>query len=73
MARAMELALNEFLSSEGKPTMATDNSAETRDRRIMFLAISKGIIDHLVTNQAAFEIQDTLGTPQNLKIVIGNE
>jgi hypothetical protein len=73
MAAAMEEALNFFLSGESKPTVPVDNSAESRDRRIMFLAIAKGIVDHLVTNQDAFKIEDSLGNPTNLQIKIGNE
>ena len=51
MAKAMEDALNALLASEGKPTVPTDNSPETRDRRIMFLAIARGVVDHLVANE----------------------
>ena len=57
MAEAMEDALNELLSDEGKPTVPTDNTPETRDRRIMFVAIARGIVKHLVENQAAFTIR----------------
>jgi hypothetical protein len=73
MAAAMEEALNSFLSDEEKPTVPVDNSAESRDRRIMFLAIAKGIVDHLVANQDAFKIKDSLGNPTSLRIKIGNE
>jgi hypothetical protein len=73
MARAMEIALNQFLTGEGKDAVPIDNTAESRDRRILFLAISKGIIDHLAANQAAFQIQDVNGNPLNVKIVIRNE
>lgn len=73
MAAAMEDALNFFLSGEQKPTVSVDNSAESRDRRIMFLAIAKGIVDHLVANQDALKIEDSLGNPTNLRIKIGNE
>ena len=58
MANAMEDALNVLLASEGNPTVPVDNTRESRDRRIMFLAISKGIIDHLVANEGAFQIRD---------------
>ena len=43
---------------EGNPTVPVDNSRESRDRRIMFLAIAKGVIDHLVANEEAFQIRD---------------
>ena len=58
MAKAMEDALNVLLADEGNPTVPVDNTRESRDRRIMFLAISKGIIDHLVANEGAFQFRD---------------
>lgn len=58
MAKAMEDALNSLLSAEGKPTVPTENTAEVRDRRIMFLAIARGVVDHLVTNEGAFTIRN---------------
>src|SRR5215217_3520743 len=73
MAKAMEDALNALLASEGNPTVPVDNSRESRDRRIMFLAISKGIIDHLVAREGAFEILNNLNQVQNLKINLQNE
>jgi hypothetical protein len=56
MAAAMEAALNLLLDQVGRPRVPTDNSEETRDRRVMFLAIAQGIVDHLVANQDAFRI-----------------
>lgn len=73
MAKAMEDALNVLLASEGNPTVPVDNSRESRDRRIMFLAISKGIIDHLVANEGAFEIRDQLNNLEPLHLNILNE
>lgn len=73
MAKSMEDALNLLLANESNPTVPVDNSRESRDRRIMFLAISKGIIDHLVAKEAAFEILDNLNNLQPLKINIQNE
>jgi hypothetical protein len=70
MAQAIETALNNLLPGEDRPQVPTDNSPETRDRRTMFLAIAQGIVNHLVENQAAFEIQDNLGNPLPVKIVI---
>ena len=73
MAKAMEDALNHFLILEGKDPAPIDNSAESRDRRILFLAISKGIIDHLVANETALKIEDLLNNPASLRIDIANE
>ena len=61
MAAAMEAALNRLLDEVGRPRVPTDNSDETRDRRVMFLAIAQGIVDHLVANEDAFRIVDDDG------------
>ncbi|HEY6724381.1 MAG TPA: hypothetical protein VI197_10120 [Polyangiaceae bacterium] len=58
MAQAMEDALNDLLSQEGKPTLPTDNSTEARDRRMLFVAIARGIVSHLTENEDAFSIRD---------------
>lgn len=57
MAEAMEVALNQLLAAEGKPTVPTDDTEEVRDRRIMFVAIAHGIINHLVDNEDAFTVR----------------
>jgi hypothetical protein len=72
MAAAMEAALNNLLASEGNPTVPVDNSAESRDRRIMFLAIAQGVVNHMVQNQDAFRIRDNQGDPVGLHIEIGH-
>lgn len=62
MAKAMEDALNELLSDEeGREPVSTENTSETRDRRIMFVAIARGILRHLDANQAAFDVTDNDG------------
>jgi hypothetical protein len=71
MAAAMESALNTLLDGVDRPRVPTDNSDETRDRRVMFLAIAQGIVNHLVANQDAFTIVDDDGdTLNNHHIVI---
>jgi hypothetical protein len=63
MAQAMEQALNELLEQEeGRETVSTENTPETRDRRIMFVAIARGILRHLRDNQAAFDVTRNDGT-----------
>ena len=61
MAQAMEDALNDLLGQEGKPTLPTENTTETRDRRLMFVAIARGIVSHLTANEDAFSIRDNDG------------
>jgi hypothetical protein len=72
MAAAMETALNSILAGEGKDKVPVDNTPESRDRRTMFAAIAQGIVNHLVQNQAAFVIKDTLGNPVALHIDINH-
>lgn len=71
LAQAMEDALNELLQDEDKPQVPTENTTETRDRRIMFVAIARGIVKHLTDNEAAFTIHrddDTLLSNHNVHI-----
>ncbi len=57
MAEAMESALNSLLVSEGRDSLLTnDNSAETRDRRLLFCAIAQGVVDYLHDNDDAFRV-----------------
>ena len=70
MAQAMESALNDLLFEEGKPLVSTVDSPETRDRRIMFLAIARGVVAHLVAHPGAFEIQNPDDTTSILHISI---
>ena len=71
MAAAMESALNNLLVGVGREPVPTNNSDETRDRRVMFLAIAQGIVNHLVANQDAFTIVNNDGdTLDNHHIVI---
>ncbi len=58
LAAAIEAALNDILSAEGKQTFALDdNSRAARDRRMLFIAIAQGIVSHLTANETAFVIQ----------------
>jgi hypothetical protein len=70
MAEAMEQALNVLLPQVDLPQVSTDDTAETRDRRAMFLAIAQGVVNHLVANAGAFEIHHADDTPSSLKVVI---
>lgn len=63
MAEAIEDALNDLLDDEDKPRVSTDDTPETRDRRIMFVAIAQGVVNHLVANPGAFNVtEDSAGT-----------
>jgi hypothetical protein len=59
MAEAIENALHDILVSEGKLAFeANDNSRAARDRRMLFVAIAQGVVNHLSAHQAALEIWD---------------
>ena len=72
MALAMEQALNDLLVAEGKPALDTSNSAETRDRRTLFVAIAQGVVSHLVANHDAFDVTQNDGVTElvNHRVVI---
>ncbi len=53
MAREIELALNAVRAEEGMDPLP----AGDRDRRILFIAIARGVINHLQIKNQAFEIQ----------------
>jgi hypothetical protein len=53
MAREIELALNAVRVEEGM----TPLSLGDRDRRILFIAIARGVINHLQKKNQAFEIE----------------
>ena len=60
MAAKIEEELSALLVGEGRdPLDLNDNSSETRDRRVLFVAIAKGVIKHLVANQDAFRVVPT--------------
>ena len=58
LAAAIEATLNSILAAEGKQTFTlNDNSRAARDRRMLFVAIAQGVVNHLTANEAAFVIQ----------------
>jgi len=73
MAAAMETALNALLDQLDRDRVPVDNTAESRDRRAMFLAIAQGLVNHLVANQDAFKIKDLANNELPVKVVIQTE
>lgn len=57
MAAAIEAELNALLFADGLPRLDIDNSPESRDRRRLFAAISRGIVRHLVANLDAIKVR----------------
>jgi hypothetical protein len=56
MAEAIEKAFSALLVSQGKDALPTADTQETRDRRTLFVAIARGVIDHLQANEDAFKV-----------------
>jgi hypothetical protein len=53
MAQEIEQALNDVRAEEGMDALPTGD----RDRRMLFIAIARGVIAHLQSNSQAFEIE----------------
>jgi hypothetical protein len=60
MAEAIENALNALLPAD-RQFDASVNTAEARDRRILFVAIAQGVCGHLQANAAAIEVKHSTG------------
>jgi hypothetical protein len=56
MAAAIERQLNDLLDDAGLDRLPTDDTQEARDRRRMFAAIARGVIEHLAANPEALKI-----------------
>jgi hypothetical protein len=52
MAAAIEKHMNDFLN----PTLPNDDTKEARDRRALFAAIARGVLEHLKSNPEALEV-----------------
>ena len=55
MGAAIERQLNRLLTEP----LPTDDTPEARDRRRMFAAIARGVIEHLAANPEALKVQIT--------------
>jgi hypothetical protein len=56
MAAAIERQLNDLLDDDGMARLPTADSQEARDRRRMFSAIARGVIEHLAANPEALKV-----------------
>jgi hypothetical protein len=70
MAAAIENALNTILIGEGKDALSDDNTPDTRDRRMLFVAIAQGVVRHLSNHLGAFDIlrSDDTNTDHHLTV-----
>lgn len=77
LASLIESELNSILGGEGRDQFdANDNSSDARDRRMLFVAIAQGIVQHLVANPDAFRLvltKDGSGRVTDARIVIDSE
>lgn len=70
MAEMIEQELNELLELDGLPHLTDDpDDREVRDRRRFFIAISRGIVRHLVARNHAFVIDLGLAGSVNPTII----
>jgi hypothetical protein len=72
MAEAIEDTLNALLPADRRFDV-NDNSAETRDRRTLFVAIAQGVVKHLAANPGALEITHTTGAAATHKVEVKTE
>ena len=63
MAAAIERELNQLLPQD----LPFDDTQESRDRRRLFAAIARGVIEHLKSNPQALEVVFTqVASPHNV-------
>ena len=65
LAKAIEDQLNWLLDNDDIEKLPTDDSQETRDRRRMFVAIARGVIQHLNDNRNSIRIDFGSGVVRN--------
>lgn len=56
MAAAIEAQLDAMLLAEALPGLLKDNSPESRDVRRLFIAISRGVVQHLEAHENDIDI-----------------
>jgi hypothetical protein len=62
MAEEMERALNQVRAENGMPVLPM---GDARDRRMLFIAIARGVINHIQKKQEAFHISNDGGSSHN--------
>lgn len=63
MAAEIEAQLVALLRAEGLSAPRTDdNSRESRERRLLFVAIARGIVKHLEQHRGAIQVDVTAGS-----------
>jgi hypothetical protein len=56
MGAAIERQLNRLFREDFMAELPTENTQEARDRRRMFAAIARGVIEHLAANPHALQV-----------------
>ena len=74
MAARIESELNSILFGEGRDQFdPDDNTADARDRRMLFVAIARGVVQYIADNPGAFHLKlsrDGGGRVTDVQIVV---
>ena len=57
MAAEIETQLDALLTADGLPGLPMDPSQETRDRRRLFVAIARGVVQHLHDHESSIVVR----------------
>jgi hypothetical protein len=68
LAELIEQRLDSLLVADGKPATPKDATDETRSRRMLFVAVAQGVVDHLAANPDAFVVTDHDGYRDSVAI-----
>jgi hypothetical protein len=61
MAREIEKAFGQARQEAGLPPLPLADTPDRRERRTLFIAIARGVINHLKQNENAFQLNTTGG------------
>jgi hypothetical protein len=62
LADLIERELDALLQAEGSPPLVIDNSSDSRDRRLLFVAVARAVVRHLALHADAFKVNTATPT-----------
>ena len=68
LAELIEQRFDSLLVADGKHATPKDATDETRSRRMLFVAVAQGVVEHLAANADAFVVTDIGGHRENVAI-----
>jgi hypothetical protein len=72
MAEAIEHALDLALRDDDLPGLPMDDTPERRDRRRLFVAIARGVVQHLKAEEASMVVHyDDDGVSRTTSVIFG--